>query len=343
VLRFAFVLVSLVLGGLGLGGLLGACYQPTFGSCRLACLDACPAGLTCLADGYCHEDPGEALCTGDPDGGVALPDGRPDGNLMLGDGGVVPCTPAANDTAATALDLVGGGTVCLDLAGTTDNHSTTCASDGSRDLFFELTLTQSQSVYYDTFGSDGDVAVTTYYGDCDTIATAIGAGCEGPVCGGLGAQRVVDLSNSTTCFVIDELTPQSGGRVVFHVVPMGKGGFRLESGATLGPLTCAESNVVTSGACAATYAAPESAGWFTLCPGESVAPKVTISVCDASAMIVSLRRDTLANEIDCALFSPCQNEATFESISGPGPYWMIFDGPTAADCADIQVIADVTP
>ena len=77
-------------GGL-LAALAAACYQPSPGRCQVACVDGCPAGLTCGTDQFCHAA-GEA-----PTCGVDAP--PPDGDEVDASPDAAPL-PAVDDLAA---------------------------------------------------------------------------------------------------------------------------------------------------------------------------------------------------------------------------------------------------
>jgi hypothetical protein len=57
------------LQAVAIAALLAACFDPEIGRCALECAGdgSCPPGTTCLADGFCHQGAGEALCAAPPD------------------------------------------------------------------------------------------------------------------------------------------------------------------------------------------------------------------------------------------------------------------------------------
>jgi hypothetical protein len=242
-------------------------------------------------------------------------------------------TCPANDTAAGAIDVSNGGQFTVDLAAAHDDNwtnGTDCGNQGGRDVFYQLTLSAEDVVYFDTFGSSFDTVLRLYAGAC----TSLGAvqTCADDACAGQRTQFARDLAPGTYCLVADQFSSTATtGSLVLNVKRGGRTGTQLSgSGSVAGSTTGKPALSIAS--CESNTPQPEAAYFFLTCP--SVTTTVSANTCSGTAFdaVVYIKAGAAtAADVACSDdVSGCGNglqpKITGATLSGANVNWIIVDG-----------------
>lgn len=300
--------------------LISGCYQPDP-----------PQGLPCSSELQCPT--GQRCVVDDPDGPrCSSGTGRvqePDAQLR-----------PANDLPPGAVDVSAGGGFAFELAGALDDTGSSCAA-GRPEVFFRLSLAAPEVVYFDTFGSPFDTAVTVRRGPCELVGEE--TACANDSCGGAQSQGAWQLAAGDHCVIVDGPASSGGGGTVGKLsVVRGKHpgeALPMASGTVRGD-TCKDDNSNNAGC--GCEPAEDHHYFFTVCPGSSVASRFetcgTMATWDTVLQLRSAAGDGLACDDDSC---DDTSSAISRTVMGPGMYWAIIDG--CADCGAYTMKYSLTP
>jgi hypothetical protein len=242
------------------------------------------------------------------------------------------CPP--NDLASGAIDVTNGGQFTVDLSAARDNNwtsGTDCGNQGGRDVFYQLTLTAPEVVYFDTFGSNFDSVIRIYAGSC----AALGAvqQCSDDACGQQRTQVARELAAGTHCIVLDQYSSTvTAGSLVLNVKRGGRAGTPLAAGNGSVSGTTTGKTHLSVASCEANTMQPDVAHFFTSCP--SVTTTVSANTCTGTAFdaVVYIKAgQATAADVACSDdVSGCGNglqpRITNATVSGANLNWIIVDG-----------------
>jgi len=306
-------------------GALSACYSPQAKpGAQCAPGGLCPENLKCAADNTC-EPPGYQPIDSPTD--VA-----PDMTMCA-------TSPPPNDRPSGAIDITAGGDFTADLSCASDDASPDgtllCGSDGGRDVFYTITASKNEVYYIDTFGSDFDTVVRVYPGACRT-GSAAGTVCHNDACNTTQTQWVGQITTGENCVVIDQLDGSvTNSQLRFHVEPSAWSGSEIHVGTrTLNASTAAFGSDTTS-SCGGL--GPDRGYYVAGCPGTTLhldaSTCATTTAYDTVLYVLGPAQTELAcndNDAACSVM-PTASTLSGVALTGAHLFWLIVDGPTAAD------------
>jgi len=265
------------------------------------------------------------------------------------------CAPRPNDLCANAIDVSGGNmTISGSTLGAHDevNPPAGCvasnpAANGGPDVFYKITIPQTEWLLLDTFGSAINTVV--YMLDaCGGNVLLSGSACgDDSGCNPPDAQTsflAVHLTPGTYFIVVDSFGPGGAGAFTLHIT---HGGPSCESAQFVGVPsstagnTSTGTNLLAPMQCASGIGSgPENIYMFFLCPFAGTF-QVEGKTCGTQTdTVVYMRRDSCLggdvgcnddNVISCGIFSPTASDATSSAVSrSSGLFYVIVDTyPTA--------------
>jgi hypothetical protein len=326
----------------------------------------CPSALICTKAGTCETsdqaEPDEDAMIDEPD--APPPDACVPSAEICDDGIDQDCsgadsTCAANDLAATPVDVTNGGTFNGDLVNATDNFAEKgCGNVGGHELFYRITITDPEVYYLDTFGSDFDTSVRVFPGKaCNALDPNIAPTiCDDDSCGVGNSQLAFPLPAGTSCVVVDQNAAATTGALTLHVTRSRRTGTLLGNAMqTLTGDSCTSTNASNPNIpCNDADNDGKDVSWyFTACPG--VNRKLDASTCADVTMVhfdtvlyvhksgtqadLTCRDDTstCAFRPDRADMTPDGSVLTDVNTTGPGLFWLILDGYGAGVCGGYRL------
>ncbi|NMC71862.1 MAG: hypothetical protein GYA57_17605 [Myxococcales bacterium] len=243
------------------------------------CSDACTAGSCCAAAETCGNGCDDN-CNGSIDEGCST------GNDACG--------------SATALTLAAGRTtVTGTTAGATSDES--CGSSAP-DVWYRFTLTQTEVVSLNTYGSAYDTRLAIRAGSCAAAST----NCIDDSCGTLQSEIVATLAPGTYYVAVDGFSTASGAFTLnIEHVPAGNDGLArlLAAGSSTVTGTTSGTGVV-DGSCRS-GSAPEHLYYWTQCPS-SAGGSFTATTCGGVTWdsTIYLRSGATGTDLACNDDSP---------------------------------------
>jgi hypothetical protein len=306
-------------------GVLAGCYSPEAkpgAQCSPGRL--CPDNLQCAADNTCEPHGYQPI---DAPTDVAI------------DATMCTTTPPPNDRPSGAIDITAGGDFTADLSCASDDASPDgsllCGGNGGRDVFYTVTTSKTEVYYFDTFGSDFDTVIRVYPGACRTGSVA-NMVCHNDACNTTQTQWTGQLTTGTNCVVVDQLDGSgTTGQLHLHVEGAAWSGSEIHIGPhTLSASTAAFGSDTTS-TCGG--AGPDRGYYATACPGETL--HLDASTCSTSTTyntviyVLGVDQAELACNDNDATCSVNLSASTLSGVALTGAhlFWLIVDGPTAAD------------
>jgi len=255
------------------------------------------------------------------------------------------CAPRPNDLCANAIDL-GAGSVTV--TGSTlgahnevDPPAACVASGGANggaDVFYKLTIAQTEWVTFDTFGSPIDTVLYLLDG-CGGNVLLAGSACnDDSGCGAPNTQRsaiALRLAPGTYIVVVDSFGPAAAGAFTLHVSHSGPScasATAITLGTSVVSTTVGGTRLVTPSQCGSTAGSgPERMFLFFMCPANTF--NVEARTCGSGALdsVVYLRHNTCTgidlscDDDGCGFFAGPSDMVANGVATGGGLYFIIVD------------------
>jgi len=247
-----------------------------------------------------------------------------------------------NDMPDSAIDVGSGGDFTADLTyAQNDSNSpgtAPCGMDGTRDVFYTVTVPRTVILYVDTFGSDFDSVVRVFPGMCKGADVA-GTVCHNDQCNSTQTQWVGPIVTGANCIVVAEHDPGTApAHLMMHVEVAAWNGSALPTGvAKVTNATTAGAADDSVGSCSGGTGGPDRAYYFAGCPGTTLTLDAT--TCSASTAydtvlyVMGPGTTELACNDDDAGCAALATASTLTGVQAVGAhlFWLVVDGTLSTD------------
>ena len=303
---------------------VAGCGQPTPLQC--AGIATCGTAGVCVA-GYCAE-PDPTCTTGlrYHESAGELAGECTTGGEGSGSGG------GGGSGSSEILKLLDSNVV--DASAARDDVQPSCGVPGGRDVMFDVTISSSQRLYVDTFGTGYGVVLAIYAGTCASLTPASNdAFCVATSCSAYVKQWSELLAPGSYCVVVDESDPLDPAT---QLVVRSKLGPASPRGiASTGSVMLNTSTTCTANQLQATCNADSGgeASWFFMTCGGVNLVADTCDDADYQGYITAFGLGPTA----LACVDGCTTETINVRLSAPSPVWVVADDIASVSCALVDV------